>query len=116
MLLNRDSTVSILHSRTKDVETYTKMADVVFLSAGLGEYFGREYFSPESIVVDISTVYKDGRWVGDARFEEIKDYVKAITPVPGGVGKITPLVLFDNLFRAVELKYGLSGESKAYTA
>ena len=107
MLLNRDASVSILHSKTRDVKKYTRAADVVFLSAGVGECFGREYFSPESIVIDIATVYKDGRWVGDARFEELKDYVRGITPVPGGVGKITPLVLFDNLFRAVEVKYDL---------
>jgi len=115
MLINRDSTVSILHRKTKDVVEYTRRADVVFLSAGVGEYFGREYFTPESIVVDISTVPRDGRWVGDARFEELKDYVKAITPVPGGVGKITPLVLFDNLFKAVEIRYGLYDRGKAHT-
>ena len=108
MLLNRDASVSILHSKSKDVKRYTLSADVVFLSAGIGEYFGREFFSPDCIVIDIATVYRDGRWVGDARFEDLKDYVRGITPVPGGVGKITPLVLFDNLFRAVEIDYGIS--------
>ncbi len=108
MLLNRDASVSILHSKSRDIRRYTLAADVVFLSAGIGEHFGREYFSPNCIVIDIATVQRNGRWVGDARFEELKDYVRGITPVPGGVGKITPLVLLDNLFKAVELKYSIS--------
>ncbi len=104
MLLNEDATVCVLHTRTRDVKFHTRRADVVFLSTGSGRAFGRDYFSEKSVVVDISTVYRDGKVVGDAVFEDLKDYVRAITPVPGGVGRVTPLVLFDNLFKAAALR------------
>ncbi len=99
LIILRNGTPIITHTRTPDVKKFTRISDYVFLSAGIGEYFGKEYFTENSIVVDISTVFKDGKLVGDARFEELKDYVKAITPVPGGVGRITTLVLFENLFK-----------------
>jgi len=102
MLLNEDATPTVAHTKTADLQRITREAKIVFLSAGVGNRFGREYFSPESVVVDIATVSFNGGIVGDARYDELLDYVEAITPVPGGVGKITPLVLFDNLFRAVE--------------
>lgn len=102
LILMFNGTPIIAHSKTKDLKKILKESDYVFLAANLGEYFGKEYFSENSVIVDISTVYKDGKLVGDAKFEELKDFVKGITPVPGGVGTITPLVLFENLFKAVQ--------------
>ncbi|MEO0222141.1 MAG: bifunctional 5,10-methylenetetrahydrofolate dehydrogenase/5,10-methenyltetrahydrofolate cyclohydrolase [candidate division WOR-3 bacterium] len=99
LILLKNGTPIITHTKTPDVKEFTRLSDYVFLSAGIGEYFGREYFTENSIVVDISTVFKGGKLVGDAKFDELKDYVKAITPVPGGVGRITTLVLFENLFK-----------------
>jgi len=101
LLLNRDATLTLLHSKSRNIKNHTRQVRFAFLAAGVGEYFGRDYFSPHSVVIDIATVPKDGRVVGDARYEELLNWVEAITPVPGGVGSVTPLVLFENLFKAV---------------
>jgi len=101
LVLMRNGTPIIAHTKTQNLMSITRQSDFVFLCAGIGEHFGREYFNERSVVVDISTVYRDGRIIGDAKFGEVKDFVRAITPVPGGVGRITPLVLFENLFRKI---------------
>ncbi len=101
LILMKNGTPIITHTKTQNLMSITRQSDFIFLCAGIGEHFGREYFSEKSVVVDISTVYKDGKIVGDAKFAELKDFVRAITPVPGGVGRITPLVLFENLFRKI---------------
>jgi methylenetetrahydrofolate dehydrogenase (NADP+)/methenyltetrahydrofolate cyclohydrolase len=88
LVLMKNGTPIIAHTKTQNLMSITRQSDFVFLCAGIG-------------VVDISTVYRDGRIVGDAKFGEVKDFVRAITPVPGGVGRITPLVLFENLFMKI---------------
>jgi methylenetetrahydrofolate dehydrogenase (NADP+)/methenyltetrahydrofolate cyclohydrolase len=97
----KNGTPIIAHTKTQNLMSITRQSDFVFLCAGMGEYFGREYFNERSVVIDISTVYRVGRIIGDVKFGEVKDFVRAITPVPGGVGRITPLVLFENLFMKI---------------
>ncbi len=102
LILMLNGTPIITHSKTTNLREILRRSDYVFLAANIGEHFGKEYFSEDSVIVDISTVYRDGKLVGDAKFDELKDSVKGITPVPGGVGAITPLVLFENLFKSVQ--------------
>jgi len=101
LVLMKNGTPIITHTKTPNLADITKLSDITFLCAGIGEHFGAEYFTEKSVVVDISTVYRDGKIVGDAKFGELKDFVRAISQVPGGVGRITPLVLFENLFRKI---------------
>ncbi len=104
LILMFNGTPIILHRKSPNVIQVLMSSDIVFLSAGAGNMFGSEYFNKNSVIVDISTVYRDGRLVGDAKFEELVGKVKAITPVPGGVGRITTLVLFENLFKTLNDK------------
>ncbi len=86
MLLSKNATPMICHSRTKDLQQVTKDADVVVVAIGRAGSMGRDYFNEDSIIIDVGvSAGKDGKIGGDADFEALEDYVKMITPVPGGV-------------------------------
>lgn len=104
MLLNRDFTVNVCHSKTKNIREMAKMAQVVVVAVGRIGFLDKSYVTEDSIVIDVGINYTDTGIVGDADFEEIKDYVKAITPVPGGVGPLTSTFIFENLLKAVEFQ------------
>lgn len=96
LLLDENATVTLCHSKTKDLPFHTKRADVVVSGIGRGKFFGKEYFSKDNIVIDVGINFVDDKIVGDVDFEQVKDQVKAITPVPGGVGTVTSMVLLRN--------------------
>lgn len=99
--------VTVCHSKTEDIASKTKNADIVIVAVGKAKYFGREYFQQGQIVIDIGINTLSGdkmeeevsgkKLVGDVDFDEVKDVVEAITPVPGGVGPMTVLALFENV-------------------
>ncbi len=98
LLLKNDLTVTICHSKTKDLASITRLADVVICAAGQTESLGKEYFSENSVVIDVGiNRTTEGKIAGDVRFDEVFDYVKAITPVPGGVGPMTIANLMKNI-------------------
>lgn len=101
MLLEENATVTICHSRTKDLASITKKADIVMTALGRAKMFGKEYFTEDSIVVDIGISNdEDGKMSGDVDYEEVKDLVKMITPVPGGVGSVTTSLLLKHVVDA----------------
>ncbi len=101
LLLKNDLTVTICHSKTKNLSSLTKNADIVISATGQIYSLGKEYFSPNSVVIDVGiNRTKEGKIAGDVRFDEISDYVKAITPVPGGVGPLTVANLMANTLKA----------------
>lgn len=104
MLLNRDFTVKVCHSKTRDIPTLSKESDVVVVGVGRAGFLTEEYVGEHSIVIDAGINYSNGKLVGDADFENIKDRVKAITPVPGGVGPVTTAIIFENLVKATEIQ------------
>lgn len=101
LLLNEDATVTICHSKTKNLKEITKRADIVIVAIGRAKYLNKEYVSEGTIVIDVGiNVDNVGNLCGDADFDDIKDIVSAITPVPGGVGAVTNTILFKNIIKA----------------
>jgi methylenetetrahydrofolate dehydrogenase (NADP+)/methenyltetrahydrofolate cyclohydrolase len=93
LLLDEDATVTICHSKTLNLGSYTKNADIVVSAAGKPNLVTEDMVNNNSIIVDVGTNFVDGKLVGDVDFEKVEPLVKAISPVPGGVGPITASIL-----------------------
>lgn len=104
MLLERDTTVTICHRKTRDVAAITREADIIVTAAGAAGSLTREMVRPGQVVVDVSTNWVEERLVGDAVFDEVAEIVAAITPVPGGVGAVTTSVLMEHVVASAELQ------------
>lgn len=94
MMLARNATVTIAHSRTRDLPAITKASDIVVACIGKGGFFGSDHFSENQCAVDVGINFtEDGRMTGDIDFEEASAIVGSITPVPRGVGSVTTSIL-----------------------
>lgn len=102
MLNNLNATVTMAHSQTKNLKDITKNAEIIISALGKPYFLDQTYFKKDQsqIVIDVGINKMDGKTVGDVHFEEVKDYVFAITPVPGGVGPLTVTCLLENLVKA----------------
>lgn len=102
MLLKRDASVTICHSKTKNPEKYTKQADIVFVACGIPKYLKSNMIKEGAIVIDIgiNSGYDENTQkkvlVGDVDYEDVKEKIHAITPVPGGIGPMTIAMLLQN--------------------
>lgn len=104
MLLNENATVTICHSRTKDLPAITKAADVVVTALGRAKFFDENYFNEDSICIDVGiSVDDDGNLSGDIDYEPVSEKVKMITPVPGGVGSVTTSLLLSQVVKACKM-------------
>ena len=106
LLTDEFATVSITHIATSekgDLAKFVKEADVVITAVGKPGVIKGDWIKEEAVVIDVGTATKDGKLAGDVEFDKAKESASFITPVPGGVGKLTPLFLFANLFKAREL-------------
>ena len=114
MLMGKNATVTVCHTRTKDVPSVTREADIVISAAGVLKSLTKEYVRPGQIVVDVSinwdaekiTSRGKGGIAGDAVYEEVEPIVDAITPVPGGVGAVTTSVLIGHVVEAAKRTLG----------
>jgi methylenetetrahydrofolate dehydrogenase (NADP+)/methenyltetrahydrofolate cyclohydrolase len=104
LLSNFDATITLTHSQTKNLKDFTKGADIVIAAIGKAHYFDRTFFDPikKTIVIDVGMNTLHGKLTGDVNFEDVKDVVGGITPVPGGVGPMTVVSLIENLISATE--------------
>lgn len=103
LLVDENSTVTLCHSRTKEMPSVTSKADIVVAAIGKARFMTEEYFNPESIVVDVGiNDGGDGRICGDVDFENVIDKVKALNPAIGGIGTITTTILLGNVVLACE--------------
>lgn len=104
MLMAKNATVTICHTKTVDMPSVTKEADIVIVAAGKMETIGAEYFSPGQTVIDVGISWNEekGKLCGDVRFDEAEQIVSAITPVPGGVGSVTTSVLVSHVVDAAK--------------
>jgi len=102
MLMGKNATVTVCHTRTKDVAAEAREADILISAAGVLKSLTKEFVRPGQIVVDVSINWDEekGGIAGDAVFEEIEPIVDAITPVPGGVGAVTTSVLIGHVVEA----------------
>ncbi|WP_300409817.1 bifunctional 5,10-methylenetetrahydrofolate dehydrogenase/5,10-methenyltetrahydrofolate cyclohydrolase [Lagierella sp.] len=103
MVLDKNGTPTICHSRTKNLKKVLQEADVVVSATGRAKSLTREFLTQDSIVIDVGvSMDEEGKLSGDADFEDLKDFVKGITPRLGGVGKITSTLLMDQIVQAKE--------------
>ena len=104
LLTNRNATVTLCHSRTKEISKITKKSDIVIVAIGKKHYLSGDMVKKNAIVIDVGINSIDGKLYGDANFEELQDKCKYITPVPGGVGPMTVYELMNNVYLAYKLK------------
>ncbi len=100
LLLNENCTVTICHSKTKDLKEHCKRADVLVAAIGKPKFVTADMIKPGAAVVDVGINRVDGKVVGDVDFEAVKEIAGYITPVPGGVGKLTISMLMENTLEA----------------
>lgn len=110
LLVRRNATVTICHSRTRDLPGVVRQADVLIAAVGRAEMVRGDWVKPGAVVIDVGTNRiedpshpKGSRLVGDVCFEEVKEVAGAISPVPGGVGPMTIAMLMKNTVRAAKL-------------
>jgi len=100
MLLHRNATVTICHSKTKDLSEITKQADILVSAIGMPNFVKADMIKKDAVVIDvgINKVEENGKskLVGDVDFENVKEVASYITPVPGGVGPMTRAMLLEN--------------------
>lgn len=101
LLLQENATVTICHSRTKNLAEMTRQADILVVGVGVAHMIGKEHVKPGAVVIDVGVNrIESGKLVGDVRFDEVKEIASHITPVPGGVGPMTITMLLKNTVQA----------------
>jgi len=104
LLLQRDATVTICHSKTKNIESMTRQADILVAAVGSAKLVGGAMVKPGACVIDVGVNrLADGSLAGDVDFDAVKEVAGWITPVPGGVGPMTIAMLLENCVRAASL-------------
>lgn len=110
LLVKANATVTIVHSRTKDIEAVCRQADVLIAAIGQPEMVKADWVKPGAVVIDVGinrigdpTAKRGSRLVGDVDFASVSEVASAITPVPGGVGPMTIALLMKNTLHAAEL-------------
>ena len=101
MLLERDATVTVCHTKTKNLAALCREAEILVVAIGHGKMIGREYLSPGQVIVDIGINFdENGKMCGDVDYEAASETAQAVTPVPGGIGKVTTAVLAKHVVEA----------------
>lgn len=101
LMANNDATVTLCHSKTKNLSFYTKNADILVVAIGRANFIKKEDVKEGSVIIDVGiNRMEDGKLCGDVLFEEVKDKASYITPVPGGVGQMTVAELGYNTYKA----------------
>ncbi len=104
LMLRENATVTVTHSRTKDLPEVCKRADIIVAALGKAKFVTKDFVKEGAIIIDVGMDRdEDGKLCGDVDFDEVKDIASAITPVPGGVGPMTVTMLLVNCLRSVEL-------------
>ncbi len=108
LLLGRNATVTVCHSRTRDLPGVCRRADVLVVAAGMRGLVGRDAIKPGAIVIDVGIHRGDDGLVGDVEFDAVAEVAGAITPVPGGVGPMTIAMLLSNTLVAARVQQGFA--------
>jgi 5,10-methylene-tetrahydrofolate dehydrogenase/methenyl tetrahydrofolate cyclohydrolase len=110
LLIHRNATVTICHSRTKDLAGVCRKADILVAAVGRAQMVKADWVKPGAYVIDVGSNRVDDpeakrgyRWVGDVDFDDVKEVAGALTPSPGGVGPMTIAGLLENTLRAAEM-------------
>lgn len=109
LLLQANATVTILHSRTKNMNAHLKQADVIVSAVGQPGLVTKENVKKGAVIIDVgNTPDENGKLKGDVAYDEVKEIASAITPVPGGVGPLTITMVLNNTLLAEKLRRGLT--------
>ena len=100
-----NATVTICHSRTKDLQSFAQMADILIAAIGKPKFVTREMVKPGAVVVDVGINRTDEGLVGDVDFEAVCEVASYVTPVPGGVGPLTVTMLLENTLAAAKIQH-----------
>ena len=103
MALQRNATVTVCHTKTVDLPSVCKTAEVLISACGVAGLITKEYVNPNSIVIDVGLSFVNGKTCGDVA-DEVYEIVSAVSPVPGGVGPVTRATLLENLCKATEFQ------------
>lgn len=104
MLTNRNASVSICHSKTDDISTYTKNADIIVVAVGKAKFLTSDMVRDNTVIIDVGINRIDGKLIGDVDYENVSKVASYITPVPGGVGPMTVYELMHNVYVAHHLR------------
>ena len=98
-----NATVTVCHSRTRDLPAVTRTADILIAAIGLPRFVKADMVKPGAVIIDVGINRVDDKLVGDVDYEPVSEVASAITPVPGGVGPMTIAMLLKNTLRAAKL-------------
>lgn len=102
-MLNKNATVTVCHSKTQNIEKYTKQADILIVAIGKAKFVTKEMVKQGATVIDVGiNRNEEGKLCGDVDFESLENIVDYITPVPGGVGPMTIAMLMNNVIKAAK--------------
>ena len=104
LMLNNNATVTICHSYTSNLKDICKKADILVAAVGKKHMITKDMVKKGAVVIDVGINREDGKLYGDVDFDNVKDVASYITPVPGGVGQMTGLALYQNVLKAYRLK------------
>lgn len=108
LLLQQNATVTILHSRSKDMASFIKEADIVVSAVGKPELVTKDMVKEGAVIIDVgNTPDENGKLKGDVAFDEVKEVASAITPVPGGVGPLTITMVLNNTLLSEKMRRGI---------
>lgn len=96
LLVNEDATVTICHSKTNNIEKICREADILVSAIGKGKFVTEDFIKDGAVVIDVGFSVVNGKMVGDVDYEKVLPKASFITPVPGGVGSMTPIMLIKN--------------------
>ena len=105
LLMKKNSTVTVCHTKTVDMASVCRNAEIVVAAAGVAKMIDKSFISKDAIVIDVGiNVDEDGNLCGDVNFDEVSELASILTPVPGGVGSVTTSVLAKHLMKATKNK------------
>jgi methylenetetrahydrofolate dehydrogenase (NADP+)/methenyltetrahydrofolate cyclohydrolase len=114
LMLKAGGTVTVCHSKTRDLGRFTRDADILVAAVGKARMITGDMVKPGAVVIDVGiNRLPDGKLAGDVEFASVVEVASAITPVPGGVGPMTITMLLGNTLKAAERRAGLAGSNKA---
>ena len=106
MLISAGATVTICHSGTRDIRRLARSAEIVFVATGRPHHFGKEYFRDGQVIIDAGIGFIDDKLTGDVDISGLAYMDVRATPVPGGVGPLTSVVILENLLKLIEIQGG----------
>jgi methylenetetrahydrofolate dehydrogenase (NADP+)/methenyltetrahydrofolate cyclohydrolase len=116
MLISAGATVAICHSETTDIPRISQSAEVVFVATGRPRHFGKKYFRDGQVIVDAGIGFIDGQLTGDVDISALAGLDVGVTPVPGGVGPLTSVLILENLLNLIKLQSGNESTSSELAA